>query len=275
LWLIAVGLALIAVPTAVTTWPLMGPGLVPGPLRIDTPVGGSAEALLGVGVNLVGLSLLASVISLGLRFRRATDVERQQLKWLLYAGGLTFVVTATASPAAPFDLSSTDLPTFVSTLLSILAYLALMSIPVAVGIAILKYRLYDIDIVINRTLVYGVLTATLVGVYLGGVVSLQAVFRALTGQESQLAIVASTLAIAALFGPVRRRIQSFIDRRFYRRKYDAARTLENFSAKLRDETDLDALTRELTSVVRETMQPEHVTLWMRPTGHEGGQAKDV
>jgi hypothetical protein len=140
------------------------------------------------------------------------------------------------------------------------------AIPVSIGIAILRHRLYDIDIIINRTLVDGSLTATLVLVYFGGVAATQAVFRALTGheQQSQLAVVVSTLAIAALFNPVRRRIQYFIDRRFYRQKYDAARMLEAFSARLRDETDLGTLSRELTGAVQRTMQPEHVSLWLRP-----------
>jgi hypothetical protein len=150
-----------------------------------------------------------------------------------------------------------------------------LSGPIAIGVAILRYRLYEIDLIINRTLVYGALTAALAVVYFGGVTATQAIFRALTGQEQQpqLAIVISTLVIAALFNPLRRRIQSFIDRRFYRRKYDARRTLEAFSAKLRDETDLDALRDDLTFVVRETMQPSHVTLWLRPdTAAKGDQA---
>jgi hypothetical protein len=206
--------------------------------------------------------MLASVISLALRFRRTASVERQQIKWLLYAGALTFIMTATVSPAAPFDL-----PGFVSMVLeTILLPLALPSIPVAAGIAILKYRLYDIDVVINRTLVYGSLTTALALTYFGGVATTQAIFRALTGQEQQpqLAIVVSTLVIAALFDPLRRRVQAFVDRRFYRRKYDAAKTLAAFSAKLRDETDLEALNSALVGVVRETMQPAHVSLWLRP-----------
>jgi hypothetical protein len=139
---------------------------------------------------------------------------------------------------------------------------------------VLRHRLYEIDLLINRTLVYGSLTAMLAVVYFGGVATTQAIFRALTGQEEQpqLAIVVSTLVIAALFNPLRRRIQSFIDRRFYRRKYDAAKTLQSFSAKLRDETDLDALTEDVLLVVRETMQPAHVSLWLRPdpTPERGG-----
>jgi hypothetical protein len=146
----------------------------------------------------------------------------------------------------------------------ILTAVGVVSSPVAMGIAIFRYRLYQIDLIINRTLVYAPLTALLVSLYFGAIVFLQSVFVALTGEQSTLAVVASTLLIAALFTPLRRRIQRFIDRRFYRRKYDAAKTLEGFSLKLRDETDLEALSDDVVGVVRETMQPAHVSLWLRP-----------
>jgi hypothetical protein len=146
------------------------------------------------------------------------------------------------------------------------------AMPVAVGVAVLRYNLYDIDLVINRTLVYGSLTILLAATYYGSVAVLQGLFRAFTEQQSTLAVVASTLAIAALFVPLRRRTQGFIDRVFYRRKYDVAKTLEAFSAKLRDETDLDALSEDLVGVVRETMQPAYVSLWLRPyTAPKGEQ----
>jgi hypothetical protein len=196
--------------------------------------------------------LFASAASLVVRFRRSAGVERQQIKWLAY--------TVSVIPAW-FLLNPVivDNPFVVGAIDAIL----FAGVPVSTGVAILRYRLYDIDVLINRTLVYGVLTMTLVGVYLGGVVSLQSVFQIFTGQESQLAVVVSTLAIAALFQPLRRRIQDFIDRRFYRRRYDAVKTLEAFGAKLRDEVDLDQLTDDLAGVARETLQPAYVSLWLR------------
>jgi hypothetical protein len=144
------------------------------------------------------------------------------------------------------------------------ALVGIAGVPTAVGIAILRYRLYEIDLLINRTLVYGTLTAMLVALYFGGIVVSQRVFVLLTGEKSTLAVVASTLLIAALFTPLRRRIQSFIDKRFYRSKYDARKTLETFSARLRNQTDLGALSDDLVGVVRETMQPAHVSFWLRP-----------
>jgi hypothetical protein len=199
---------------------------------------------------------LGAVISLFVRFRRARGDERQQVKWFASAAALTLVWIIVFGQS-----TLRGLPEVIVALSSLLV---IPSIPIATGIAILRYRLYDIDVIINRTLVYGSLTAMLAALYLGSVVVLQYIFRALTGQGSTFAVVASTLVIAALFNPLRRRIQSFIDRRFYRRKYDARKTLESFSAKLRDKTDLDPLSDELVRVVRQTMQPAHVSLWLHP-----------
>jgi hypothetical protein len=266
LWLIAAGLALAAVPMAAAAWPLRGPPLVIGNIWTNGAVGSLVVTLQRAGVAVITACILASVVSVVVRFRRAAGEERQQLKWLIYAGALSFGVTVTASPAVMLKW-----PDPVSALLSTLAPLSLPSIPLAVGIAILRHRLYDIDVVINRTLVYGALTAMLALVYLGGVVVLQGTFRAFTGDRSQLAIVASTLVIAALFSPLRRRIQGFIDRSFYRRKYDAAKTLQAFSVRLRDETDLEGLGDELVGVVRATVQPEHASLWLRPARPEGAR----
>jgi hypothetical protein len=200
--------------------------------------------------------VLCSVASLVVRFRRSSGEERQQMKWLTYAVAAAFA-TLLLEMSLPADSAWNPAVDSLDNLVGV-------GLPVAVGIAILKYRLYDIDIIINRTLVYGSLTVMLGLIYFGGVATTQALFRALTGQEQQpqLAVVVSTLAIAALFMPLRRRIQSFIDRRFYRRKYDARKTLEAFSAKLRNETDLDALSEDLVGVVRETMQPAHASLWL-------------
>jgi len=225
---------------------------------------------------LLPLCILASAVSLILRFRRSRGEVREQIKWIAFAASVVgvgfsfFMIGSLLGEDAAGGVRS-----LWQKLVEDAVTLSFAVVPIAVGFAVLRYRLYDIEVLINRTLVYGALTVTLVLVYLGSVVSLQYVFRALTGQESQLAIVASTLAIAALFNPLRRRLQSFIDRRFYRRKYNAARTLEAFSSKLRDEVDLAQLTDGLVTVVGETLQPAHVSLWMRPTGHEGGQAKDV
>jgi uncharacterized membrane protein YhdT len=204
---------------------------------------------------------IAAAVSLFLRLRRAGGVERQQIKWFAYAGA----ATVGGATLAYFIPSVVDTPTWFERAGFVLNVVFVPAVPVSVGIAILRYRLYDIDLLINRTLVYGTLTATLLAVYFGGVAASQAILRALTGheQQPQLAVVVSTLAIAALFNPLRRRIQAFIDRRFYRRKYDAASTLEAYSARLRDETDLGSLSEGLIGAGKETMQPEHVSLWLR------------
>jgi len=205
--------------------------------------------------------VLAAGTSIFVRWHRASGQERQQLKWLTYMLIVTLVTGL-------FALASSYLPVspYIPVLFGVVALAGVaIGIPVSIGIAILRHRLYNIDILINRTLVYGTLTGTLALVYFGLIIGLQSLVRLLTGtiSEQPLVIVASTLTIAALFQPLRKRIQRIIDRRFYRSKYDAARTLEAFSATLRQEVDLDQLREELLAVVQETMQPSHVSLWLR------------
>lgn len=224
------------------------------------------------------LQLLVALIFLGLllsfifaqvyRYRRVSSpVERQQTKWVVF--GVAVALVGIGAMLAPYffiePTSSTGETTIsVRTLIQNTSGDAFMLlIPLSIGIAVLRSRLFDIDVLINRTLVYGALTVSLAFVYVGSVVLLQSALRSLTGGESQLAVVASTLTIAALFGPLRRRVQAFVDRRFYRRKYDAAKTLAAFSARLREETDLDRLKGELVGVVQDTLQPAHVSLWLR------------
>ena len=215
---------------------------------------------------LLPLCMIASASSLVMRYRRSGSEEREQIKWIASAAsvvGLLYLITMVGSLtySGPWGVAGT--PSWLGFLQQA-SLASFAAIPIAVGFAVLRYRLYDIDVVINRALVYGTLTVTLVALYFVGIVVLQRLFVLLTGQKSTLAVVASTLAIAALFNPLRRRIQGFVDRRFYRSKYDARKTLEGFSARLREETDLDALSHELAGVVRETMQPAHVSIWLRP-----------
>jgi hypothetical protein len=231
-----------------------------GPLTNPLGIESIGDLSLIVSPILYILGLLA-VISMLSRLRRGTGIERQQIKWFAYAGAVTFIGGLVQHNLFPvIDVWWVWWVGFV------VGTIGLLGQPVALGIAILRYRLYEIDLIINRTLVYGSLTAMLALVYFGGVALTQGLFQGLTGQEEQpqLAIVVSTLVIAALFNPLRRRVQAFVDRRFYRKKYDAVKTLEAFSARLRDETDLEALNKELVGVVRETMQPAHVSLWLRP-----------
>src|SRR5918998_1680630 len=204
------------------------------------------------------LALVATVSLVVVRLRPASGVERLQIKWLIYAGAIGFggmILRTYFSPVIGESWGQ-----WVGYLV---VAVGVLGSPVAIGIAILRYRLYEIDLIINRTLVYGSLTAMLALLYLGSVTALQYLFSLLTGQGNTLAIVASTLAIAALFMPLRRRIQSFIDRRFYRRKYDARKTLEAFGTKLRDQTDLEKLSEDLGEVVDETMQPSHISVILR------------
>jgi len=269
-WLCAVALMLSFVGLLIAPGSIDDPSYpgIRNPLGIEAlqPISGAAL----VGIALIPICIVGCVAALVQRFRRSRGQDRLQLRWLALGGGATAALYLTAMVPtlvldAPWDGSG---PAWLSFLQNVAVY-SFVLIPVAVGIAILRHRLYDIDVVINRTLVYGALTATLALSYAGAVVLLQQLFGSFT-RGSDLAIAGSTLAVAALFRPLRARIQAAVDRRFYRRRYDAARTLEGFSARLRDEVELDALGSELQAVVRETMQPAHVSLWLRAPAHSEG-----
>ncbi len=244
---------------------LLQPGPIEGLRAVDNPIGLSGRA--GSAIEAAGsllfvpflLCILASAISLLVRFRRSTGLERQQLKWIAAAGGLL----AGWLVSGPLFFWWVPFGGVWDALLPV----AIVAFPISFGFAILRYRLYEIDRIVNRTVVYLAVTALLAGLYFGIVIGLQQVFSGFT-RGNDLAIAGSTLAVAALFRPARRRIQGFVDRRFYRRRYDAARTLEAFSVRLRDEVDLDTLGADLGAVVHETMQPAHVSLWLRPHGEE-------
>ncbi len=255
-WLSGTAIVSVSFLVAFAPGPLQNLGGVPNPFGLEGHAW-VASAFPFV-FPLLPLCILGSALSVVLRYRRSRGEERQQIKWIAFAASvvcLLFLIAVFGSFMAPER----------SELLDTVAVLSYAGVPIAVGFAVLKYRLYDIEVVINRALVYGSLTAMLLAVYFGGVAMTQAIFRALTEgeQQPQLAIVVSTLVIAALFNPLRRRVQGLVDRRFYRHKYDAAKTLQAFSATLRDETDLDVLSGELVGVVREAMQPAHVSLWLR------------
>jgi hypothetical protein len=228
---------------------------VDNPFGVGGVAGRAIFVLATASVLVVLVAIVPSALSLVFRYRRASGVERQQIKWFAYAAVLF-------GSLIPLDLLGLDEP-LGDALWNLINAVASIGIYAAVGVAILRHRLYDIDVIINRTLVYGALTGSLALVYLGSVVSLQTLFRALAGGGSQLVIVASTLAIAALFSPLRRGIQVFIDGLFYRRKYDARKTLATFGARLRDEVDLDHLADEFVAVVERTVQPAHASLWLR------------
>ena len=270
-WLSGVMIFLVSVGAALTPGPLQNLGGVENPFGILRPW---MTTVFWVILPLLPLCMLASVFSLVLRYRRSRGEERQQIKWIAFAATMVALLYLNAMIFAFLFPSGAWFQPGSPLWLDVIAYTALLSftlVPIAVGFAVLKYRLYDIDVIINRALVYGSLTVTLALVYFGGVTLTQTLFRALTGQQQQpqLAIVVSTLAIAALFNPLRHRIQSLIDRRFYRKKYDAARVLEAFSARLRDETDLGRLEGDVVAVVRETVQPERVSMWLRPPTETG------
>jgi hypothetical protein len=278
-WLGGLSIGLAVVSSTIGLWPERGPALVTGD---ENPSHIVQVLVVFVALPMMLLAGLGAVISVLVRFRRARGDEQQQIKWFAFAAALTFVWILVLEVFEELLSIEGGVTEAILAFTWASAWLVIPSIPIATGIAILRYRLYDIDRIINRTLVYGALTVALVAVYfvsvlllhIVAVVPIQYIFYAFTGQGSTFAVVISTLAMAALFNPLRRRIQSFIDRRFYRSKYDARKTLEVFSAKLRDETDLDALSDDLVGVVRETMQPAHVSLWLRPeTAPKGEQAE--
>ena len=267
-WLSGAVIVLVGLTNVLAPGPLTDLGSVPNPFGIEraTWLVDATEVLS----LLFGGCILASAVSLIVRYRRSGGEVREQIKWIALAGSITGALVFLGIVVGFLILRGGTTPEGIVGPLPlwfrILMYATIWSfasVPVAIGFAVLKYRLYDIDVIINRALVYGSLTMTLVALYFGVVVLLQRTFVALTGQESTLAVVASTLAIAALFNPLRRRIQSFTDRRFYRSKYDARKIMEAFSAKLKAETDLEALNDELVGVVAETMRPTHVSLWLR------------
>jgi hypothetical protein len=239
---------------------------VEAPVRLNQAAGRTLETIGGLGWLLGTLAIPAAAASLVVRFRRARGVERQQLKWLAYAAallglgvlglgvvaGLTGLGWIRPSSAQPM-----------ATVTGAVAILGLTGLPVMAGMAILRYRLYEIDRLINRTLVYGLLTALLAGVYAGLVLLLGQVFGGLGAEPPSWAVAGATLSVAALFQPARRRIQQTVDRHFNRQRYDAAKTIEAFSARLRDEVDLDTLSAELLAVVNQTMEPTKASLWLR------------
>jgi hypothetical protein len=256
-WLPVAWAAVVATVVAV-----IASALMPGPMTylrgVDNPLGLEwarwvLNLLIQVAFGVIAAALFAAAGSLLLRWRRARGVERQQLKWLAYAAVMLVVVT----------IASSWLP---DTLSIVMSTSMTLLFPVATGIAVVRYRLYDIDRLINRTLVYGLLTALLGAVYAGTVLVLGQVFGGVGGNPPSWAVAGATLAVAALFQPARRRIQAVVDRRFNRRRYDAARTVDGFSARLRDEVDLDTLSAELLAVVDQTMQPTTASVWLRPTG---------
>jgi hypothetical protein len=261
LWLAVAGMTLIVVGYALRPGPLddpfqtvSNPFGVPGAFDI-------LDAASGFGWIFMGMSVAVAAAALIVRLGRSSGHERQQLKWIALAA----TVTGVAVGADVVSFFAALEGQRIEQLRIVLLGVAFSALPVAAGMAILRYRLYDIDVVINRALVYGALSTILAGAYLGGVVLLQLVLSGVT-QGSGLAVAASTLSVAALFRPARARVQEAVDRRFYRRKYDAAQTLERFAVHLREEVDLDALRAELGSVVANTMQPAHVSVWLREQG---------
>ena len=263
----------VLVTIAGAVWVALSPGAIAnlGPVRNPLGIEVLPDGYKPVQTIMFALLFVTAVSTLVLRLRRASGIERQQIKWPAYTA-----VIATGGSVLQYPVSEALGLPGLEWVAYVVSIAALAGFPISIGIAIVRYRLYEIDTLINRTLVYGPLTAALVALYFGLVTATQALFQTLTGQHRlpQLAVVASTLAIAALFDPLRRRVQGFVDRRFYRTKYDAEETLEAFSARLRDRTDLDALTDDVAGIVRQTMYPEHVSLWLRPKPASEGKCTD-
>jgi hypothetical protein len=251
-WLSGLAMASLVAP-AVAFWTYRGPRLLADTSEIEDSLG-LPGIMFGFGFPLLLMCGVASIIALMVRFRRAVGDERQQLKWFTYAaagvGGFAILGEGILGELAGWE--------FLRTLL---ALLLIPCVPIATGIAIFKYRLYDIDRIINKTLVFGLLSAVLIAGYAGGILLLQSVLP--VPDDSPITVAASTLAMAALFGPLRVRIQEIVDRRFYRARYNATHAVESFSARLRTETDLDSLVSDLVGVVSHTVQPAHTSLWLR------------
>ena len=266
-WLDVVCIVSMILAGALQPGALESNGKVVNPIGIPG-AGPLLDAVKNGAQTLFLVSVLAAIISVIVRYRHAAGVQRKQIKWFAYGAALIALIFTATVVIAPAVTPSNQDPSnsFVSNLGFSLGFVML---PIGAGVGVLRYRLYDIDVIINRTLVYGSLTVLLAAIYFAGVVGTQALVNAFSGQpkqQSPVAIVATTLLIAALFNPLRKRIQTFIDHRFYRRKYDAARTLARFGETLRSEVELDALRAHLLATVDETMQPAHVSLWLRPRG---------
>jgi hypothetical protein len=248
IWLALASMALAMAAIAVAAWPLPGPALLEGPSwgpELDPP-----PPLALVGLALFGVAEAASLTAMAIRLRGAKGDEREQIKWFLYAGSFVILgITVEVVLGVPITIAS---------------WLGGMVVPFAIAVALFKYRLYDIDRLINRTLVYGLLTALLGSIYAVAVLVLGQVFGGVASNPPSWAVAGITLAVASLFQPARRRIQAVVDRRFNRRKYDAGKTIEAFSVRLRDELDLDALSVELLSAVDLTVSPTNASLWLRP-----------
>jgi hypothetical protein len=256
-WLSAIPIVVIPVLTAVALWSWRGPALL-DPNSVSQGMGDLGVLNFALYILMLGCGL-ACLAALVLRFRRVRGIERQQLKWLLFASALTITILLVVQPNTSNEWK----------LGMLLALPLFPSVPVAAGVAILRYRLYEIDRIINRTLVYGLLTALLAGVYAGAVLVLGQLFGGVTGDPPSWAVAGATLAVAALFQPVRHRIQVVVDRRFNRRKYNTAKTIQAYSTRLRDQVDLDTLSTELLAVVDQTMEPTRISLWLRPSAPPG------